>query len=103
MTLPQKGKITSPDKRLELINERVFRDTFGCYCLESTVKNNDARSTLNAEIKVDYYGGDKVKIDTEQISLKALPPGKTRAFYLAYSGLRRGEIRYHQYHLEGRE
>jgi hypothetical protein len=102
MTAPQKRIAASPDRRLELINERVFRDTFGCYCLEGTVKNNDARSALDAEIKVDYYGGDKVKIDTEQISLKALPPGKARAFYLAYSGLKRGEIRYHQYHLEAR-
>lgn len=88
--------ITSPDKKLQIINHGAYIDAFGCYCVEGVIKNINSESELNAEIKIDYYAIDKTKIDTEVDTLTALKPGATRAFFIPCSARQRGDIRYYK-------
>jgi hypothetical protein len=74
---------------------RAYRDNFGSYVVEGVLKNISSESEINAKIKIDYYDVNKVRIDTGIDSFTIPKPGGTRAFYMTYSGRRRGEIKYH--------
>ena len=89
--------ITSPDKKYQIINHTAAINTFGgCYTVEGVIKNISSESEINAKIQIDYYDIDKVRIDTEVDTLTVLKPGGTRAFYIPYSGRRRGDVQYHR-------
>jgi hypothetical protein len=96
---PEKAQqqiITSPDGKCQMISHRrAYKDAFGCYCLEGVIKNISNEPELNVKIKVDYYDSDDTLFDSEVDTLTIPKPGGTRAFYIPYSGLRRGDIQYH--------
>lgn len=92
--------LTSPDKKYQIMNHfRTHRDNFGTYGVEGVIKNISSEPEINAKIKIEFYGIDKVKIDSEDDNIAVLKPGGTRAFYIFYSGPRRGDIRYHKIYL----
>jgi hypothetical protein len=105
MVMPSKEAkpqiIISPDKKTQIISQRrAYIDGFGSYTVEGVIKNISSESEINAEIKIDYYDIDKVRIDTE-VDIVTIPkPGGTRAFYIPYSGLRRCDIQYHKLALD---
>jgi hypothetical protein len=104
MVIPSEGArpqiITSPDKKSQIISQRrAYMDGFGSYTVEGVVKNISSESEINAEIKIDYYDIDRVRIDTEVDTVTIPKPGGTRAFYIPYSGLRRADIKYHELNL----
>ena len=94
-TQPQ--MITSPDGKCQITSHRrAYKDAFGSYCVEGVIKNTSPEPELNAKIKIDYYDSDNVRFDSEVDTLTIPKPGGTRAFYIPYSGLRRGDIQYHK-------
>ena len=84
--------ISSPDNKLQIINFVSFRDAFGCYMVEGTLKNISLELDLTAEIKIDYYDSLNMLVDTETDTFTAPKPGATRGFYMVYSGKRRGDV-----------
>ncbi len=92
--------ITSPDKKSQIISQRrAYIDGFGSYTVEGVIKNISSESEINAQIKIDYYDFDGVRIDTEFDTVTIPKPGGTRAFYIPYSGLQRADIKYHKLNL----
>ena len=96
-TQPQ--RITSPDETVQIINHRASREGFGSYCIEGAVRNISSEPEINAEIRVDYYDGDNVKIDSEVDVLPRLKPGETRGIYISYAGQKRNSVQYYRLHL----
>lgn len=89
--------ITSPDKKSQILSHRrAYKDAFGSYVVEGVIKNISPEPEVGVKIKIDYYDSDRVRIDAEVETLSIPKPGGTRAFYIPFSGLRRGDIQYHK-------
>ena len=99
MSKDQCPVVASPDNKLQVINQVAFRDGFGCYLIEGTLKNVGPDSDLDAEIKIDYLDASNARVDTELDRISVPKTGKTRGFYLVYSGVRRGEVKSHLLHV----
>lgn len=105
MAIPQENKqlkietspqvITSPDANFQIINHRSFFDRFGCYSIDGAIKYLSAEPNLRAEIKADFYDLEGEFIDSETKIVDFNEPGTTVAFFIAYSGIKRGEIQHH--------
>ncbi len=85
--------ITSPDKKLQILNHGAAGDQFGCYMVKGAVRNISSESNVNVEIKIDYVDIDGRKIDTEVDALYIPFPGGSRAFHIVYPGNRHDDIR----------
>ena len=97
VTSPQ--VVTSSDGKVQIINHGSYFDRFGCYCIEGAVKYVSPEPKPSAEIKIDYYDIDRGLIDTEVDTLDFQESGKTRSFFIMYSGLRRGEVQYYKLYI----
>jgi hypothetical protein len=88
--------VSSLDNKLQIINFVAFRDPFGCYLVEGTLKNASSDSEIDAKIKIDYFDTLDILVDNEIDTIKSPQPGATRGFYIVYSGRRRGDIQSHK-------
>ncbi len=88
--------VTSPDGKLQIINHSSYFDRFWCHCIDGTAKYVSPEPNLYAEIKADYYDTNRELIDTEVEIIAFQESGKTRSFFIMYSGSRSGEIQYYQ-------
>jgi len=100
MVLPSGAQfkmITSPDGKSRIISQSIgYRDGLGSYCLEGVVKNISSEPEINVRIKIEYYDANGMSIDIEEDVVTVLKPGGTRAFYIPYAGLRRGDVKSHK-------
>jgi hypothetical protein len=69
---------------------------FGHRTVAGVVKNLSSNSSVTVEIKAEYYDENGVHIGTESENLRILPPGKTAAFEVVYSGDRRWVVESYQ-------
>lgn len=88
--------INSPDKKMQIINHRLYFDRFGCACIEGAVKNITAQIDLIANLKTDYYDFDGNYIDSEVQNLPIKYPNRAIGFHVMYSGPRRLETKLYQ-------
>lgn len=94
--LKQPQLISADDGKMQIINHFPYRDRFGSFCIDGAVRYASAEPNLYAEIKADYFDIDQELIDTEVETVSFLKPGGTSAFWIMYSGLRRGEVQYYK-------
>jgi hypothetical protein len=85
--------ITSPDKKLQILNHGAAGDQFGCYMVKGAIKNLSSESNIKVEIKVDYYDVNGTKIDSEVDALYIPFPGGSRAFHIVYPGSRHDDVK----------
>jgi hypothetical protein len=89
----QTQEIMSPDKTIKTLHHRMSANRFGHRTVSGVVKNVSSDSRATVEIQAEFYDGNGVLIGTEAEIVRILPPGKTAAFEVVYSGDRRWEIR----------
>jgi len=85
--------IMSSDNTLQTLHHRMSANRFGHRTVTGVVKNIGSDPSVTAEIKAEYYDQAGILIGTEVEKVRIIPPGKTGAFEVVYSGERRWEIR----------
>jgi hypothetical protein len=88
--------ITSPDGKLQTLHHRISANRFGHRIVEGAVRNVSSDSSVNAEIKAEYYDAAGTLIGNEADIVRRLGPGKTGAFEVVYSGERRWDIKHYK-------
>jgi hypothetical protein len=85
--------ITSPDKKLQILNHAASWDQFGCYMIKGAIRNISPDPDIRIELKIDYFDIDGSKIDTEVDLLSIPKPGGNRGFHIVYPGLRHDDVK----------
>lgn len=91
--------IISSDKKLQILNHKIYYDRFGCACIEGAIKNVTSQTDLIAYLKADYYDFDGEYIDSEVQILPIKYPNRAIGFHIMYSGRRRLEVRSYRLYL----
>lgn len=89
----QPQELISPDNTIQTLHHRMSANRFGHRTVVGVVKNLSSDSRATVEIQAEFYDGNGVLIGTETEIVRILPPGKTAAFEVNYSGDRRWEIK----------
>jgi len=92
----QPQSITSTDNKLKTLHHRMSVNRFGHRVVEGVVRNISSNSSINAEIKAEYYDTSGTLIGTEVDIVRRLQPGKTGAFEVVYSGEQRWDIKHYR-------
>ena len=88
--------ITSPDGKLQTLHHKMSVNRFGHRVVEGAIRNISSDSSVNAEIKAEYYDATGTLIGTEVDIVRRLELSKTGAFEVVYSGEQRWDIKYYQ-------
>jgi len=92
----EKRRLLSDVNKLEILHHTGSIDYFGAFLVEGAVKNLSAEKNINAEIIIDYYDKNGVRIDSDIDDVFLPFPGGSRAFYIVYSGEKIDEISYYK-------
>jgi hypothetical protein len=90
--------ITSPDKKLQILNHGAAVDQFGCYMIKGAIRNISPEADVCAEITVIYFDSDGRQIDTEVDVLTIPRSGGSRGFHIVYPGQRHDDVKSYRIH-----